>query len=283
MRGQTQTTPRPEREFAFSDDQFRFLSDLAHTRTGIVLTESKRDMVYGRLVRRLRALKLNSFEDYCRLFQDGENQDEIGNLVNAITTNLTSFFREAHHFDHLREQFTSGWLGAKSKKRIRIWSAGCSSGMESYSIALTLKDALPDLKNRDARILATDIDSNMLAKGAAGEYLADDLEQIPKKYMRYIENVGGTDRIRMSDEIKKLLSFKPLNLLESWPMKGPFDVIFCRNVVIYFDKPTKEKLFDRMASLMGPEGWLYIGHSENLHNICDRFELIGRTIYQKVR
>ena len=273
-----------EREFSFSDKEFHFLAALANKRTGIVLAEHKKDMVYSRLVRRLRALKLKSFAEYCELMQAEQGQDEIGNLVNAITTNLTSFFREKHHFEHLRDTVLAP-LSAKppSPKRLRLWSAGCSAGMEPYSIAMTVKSALKDLKGWDAKILATDIDTNMLHTGMAGEYSAEQYENIPTEYRGDVASNKKEERIRMSEDLKQLIAFKHLNLLESWPMKGPFDAVFCRNVVIYFDKPTQTKLFNRMADLIVPNGWLYIGHSENLFKVCDRFELVGRTIYRKVK
>jgi chemotaxis protein methyltransferase CheR len=208
--------------------------------------------------------------------------EEMGNLVNAITTNLTSFFREKHHFEHLHDKVLAP-LVASGTKKLRIWSAGCSSGMEPYSIAMTTKSAIKDLKSWDARILATDIDTNMLNTGMEGVYPGDQLENIPAAYRGDVKADASEARIRMSSDLKGLISFKPLNLLEWWPMKGMFDVVFCRNVVIYFDKPTQAKLFNRMADLIQPGGWLYIGHSENLFKVCDRFELVGRTIYRKVR
>lgn len=271
-----------DREFAFSDREFRILADLAQARTGIVLAEHKKDMVYSRLVRRLRALNLPSFAAYCALVQSHEGADEIGHLVNAITTNLTRFFRETHHFEHLRDQVLAPMVKAKNK-RLRIWSAGCSAGMEPYSIAMTAQSAIADVDTWDARILATDIDTNMLATGMQGEYAAEQYEHIPAAYRADVALSPGGDRIQMSDRLRQRIAFKPLNLLEHWPMKGPFDVVFCRNVVIYFDKPTQAKLFSRIADLLVPDGWLYIGHSENLFNVCDRFELVGRTIYRKVR
>lgn len=267
----------PDREFAFDEQDFKFLSKLAYDRTGIVLADHKRDMVYGRLARRLRALKLTRFSDYCTILQDKKNEDEMMHLVNAITTNLTSLFREGHHFDHLRDEV----LPHLKNKKLRIWSAACSSGMEPYSIALTLKGTIPDIAGWDARVLATDIDSNMLSTGQKGEYPISELEDIPVAYRSLVQRTNS--HIVMGDELKRLIAFKHLNLLDHWPMKGPFDAIFCRNVVIYFDKPTKQKLFARMADLLKPGGWLYIGHSENLHGISDRFELLGRTIYRRIK
>ncbi len=271
-----------QREFEFTDSHFRFLAKLANTRTGIVLADHKRDMVYGRLVRRLRALKLDSFTAYCELLQSEAGEAEMGNLVNAITTNLTSFYREAHHFEHLAEVLRETTTKQPSG-RIRLWSSACSSGMEPYSMAMTVRSAISDLGKWDTRILATDIDTNMVNTGATGEYSASDVEDVPSECKKYIQRGASAGRVRMSDELKSLIAFKQLNLLESWPMKGPFDAIFCRNVVIYFDKPTKQKLFARMADIIKPGGWLYIGHSENLHGITDRFELQGRTVYRRVK
>jgi len=272
-------TQNNQREFSFSQENFRFLAGLAQARTGIVLADHKKDMVYGRLTRRLRALNLDGFAEYCELLQSDAGADEVGHLINAVTTNLTSFFREAHHFDHLRDAVLPHVTG----KKFRIWSSACSSGMEPYSIAMTMKQAIPDLAKWDAKILATDIDSNMLNIGREGEYPAHELEELPSQYKPYAKAGIKPGKLCVSDDLKKLITFNQLNLLEAWPMKGPFDAIFCRNVVIYFDKPTKQKLFARMADILKPGGWLYIGHSENLHGISDRFELFGRTIYRKVK
>ena len=270
-----------DREFSFSQQEFKFLADLANKLTGIVVSDKKKDMVYSRLVRRLRALSLTSFEQYCNFIQSPEGESEIGNLVNAITTNLTSFFRESHHFDHLRDVALPQIISnPHSQKRLRIWSSAASSGMEAYSIAMVTKKVFDKQKNWDAKILATDIDTNMLATGDAGEYNISELENIPSEYRTLFSK--NKEHISMSNELKELIAFKHLNLLENWTMKGKFDVIFCRNVVIYFDKPTQKKLFNRMADILSPKGWLYIGHSESLYNVCDRFDLSGRTIYQKV-
>lgn len=269
------------REFAFSERDFRFLSELAYTRTGIVLADHKKDMVYGRLTRRLRALNLKSFTEYCEFLQSPQGNDEMGNLVNALTTNLTSFFRENHHFEHLYNEVLLP-LSKSGQQRVRLWSSAASAGMEPYSMAMVLRRAIANIDQWDAKILATDIDSNMIATGAKGDYAASDVEKAPKEYQHFCRNVNG-DRVQMGPELQRLIAFKQLNLLEHWPMKGPFQAVFCRNVVIYFDKPTKQKLFDRMADLVAPDGWLYIGHSENLHGVTDRFELVGRTIYRKIR
>ncbi|MEK6745843.1 MAG: protein-glutamate O-methyltransferase CheR [Pseudomonadota bacterium] len=273
-----------EREFSFSEREFSFLAGLVSKHTGIMLAANKKNMVYSRLVRRLRVLELRSFSEYCELVQNDAGGEEMGNLVNAITTNLTSFFREVHHFEHLYSNVLLPLAKSASKpKRLRIWSAGSSSGMEAYSIAMTAKYALKDLSAWDARILATDIDTNMLDIGRAGEYGSEQLEKIPEPYRSDVNIVDNGERIVMSENLREMISFKHLNLLEKWPMSGMFDAVFCRNVVIYFDKPTQKILFDRIAGLIKPDGFLYIGHSENLHNVCDSFEPLGHTIYRKIR
>lgn len=269
-----------EREFEFTQDDFDFIAKWVNSRTGIVLSQVKRDMVYSRLARRLRVLGLKTFAEYCELVQSDAGEDETGNLVNAITTNLTSFFREKHHFEHLHKTLIE--LAPSCGGRLRIWSAGCSTGMETYSIAMVLASVVRECKFDDAKILATDIDTNVLNKGREGIYPDTELASIPPSFHRYLEHDAAGETITMGNELKQLISFKQLNLLESWPMKGPFDVIFCRNVVIYFDKQTQRGLFARYAELIKPNGWLYIGHSENLQGVTDCFEPKGRTIYQRI-
>jgi chemotaxis protein methyltransferase CheR len=273
--------PAANREFAFSEADFKFLATLANSKTGIVLAEQKRDMVYGRLARRLRALGLDNFSDYCALLDSPAGGEEIENLINAVTTNLTSFFREPHHFEHLKKEVLPPLVQSGNKK-LRLWSSASSSGMEPYSMAMTVRAAIPDIDRWNAKILATDIDSNMVATGAQGEYQAHDVKSVPDAYHHGIRPLGR-NRVQMGEELQRMINFKQLNLLEAWPMQGQFDAVFCRNVVIYFDKPTKQKLFERIAEQMKPDGWLYIGHSENLHGISDRFELVGRTIYRRVK
>ncbi len=273
-----------DREFAFSDKDFSFLDGLVNKRTGIMMNNNKKNMVYSRLARRLRALNMKTFAQYCEFIESERGDSEIGNLVNAITTNLTSFFREGHHFDHLRDTVLMPILKSNpAPKKLRIWSAGCSAGMEAYSIAMTIKSVFKDLAAWDARILATDIDTNMLDIGRRGQYSIEQLEKIPDAYHSYLEETEDEEHIIMKDFLRELVAFKQLNLLEEWPMSGLFDAVFCRNVVIYFDKPTQMKLFNRIADYIKPDGWLYIGHSENLHKVCDRFAPIGNTIYRKIK
>jgi chemotaxis protein methyltransferase CheR len=272
-----------QRDLVFTDADFDFIRQLIVSLTGISLSEQKRELVYGRLAKRLRSLDMQSFAQYCAYVE--QDAQELHELVNAITTNLTSFFREPYHFDYLRDTLLPELLRSNAgSRRIRIWSAGCSTGEEPYSVAMVLRDAIPAGQGWDARILATDIDSNVLARAQLGIYAEERATGIPERYLRRSFRRGQGDNagmLRVNDEIRSLISFRQLNLMQDWPMKGPFDLIFCRNVVIYFDKPTQKRLFNRYADLLVDNGHLFIGHSETLFQICDRFTSIGRTIYRK--
>ena len=275
-----------QKEFHFSDKEFKFISDLVGERTGIVLSSAKRQMVYGRLSRRLRQLNMTKFSDYCDMLTSG-HEEELIEFTNAITTNLTAFFRENHHFEYLKNTVLPELIkNNASTKRLRIWSAGCSSGEEPYSIAMCVREALPKSSGWDVKILATDLDSNMVQRGKDGVYTSERVEGLtPARMKRWVKKGKGdnADKVRMSEELRDLITFKELNLMESWPIKGPFDFMFCRNVVIYFNKDTQRILFDRYADLLVPKAHLFIGHSESLNKVTDRFDLIGKTIYQKVK
>ena len=275
-----------EKEFHFSDKEFKFISDLVGERTGIVLSSAKRQMVYGRLSRRLRQLNMTKFSDYCDMLTSG-HEEELIEFTNAITTNLTAFFRENHHFEHLKTTVLPEIIKNNANtKRIRIWSAGCSSGEEPYSIAMCVREALPKSSGWDIKILATDLDSNMVQRGHDGIYTSERVEGLtPARMKRWVKKGKGenADKVRMSEELRELITFKELNLMEGWPIKGPFDFMFCRNVVIYFNKDTQRILFDRYADLLAPKAHLFIGHSESLNKVTDRFALLGKTIYQKVK
>lgn len=279
-RGGSTSAIEEDREFAFSRSDYEFLAKLLKEKTGIDLGPTKQNMVYARLAKRLRALRLPSFRAYCDFIASDAGADELGATLNALTTNLTKFFRENHHFEHLAEQAIPE---IRSRgRRLRIWSAGCSSGEEPYSIAITLRRAMPDLAQWDARILATDIDTEILRRAAGGIYSDEQIENVPADWRDKCFEPAGPGQHRVRAEIRSLISFKHLNLVGHWPMKGPFDVIFCRNVVIYFDKDTQRVLFDRYANLLVPGGFLYIGHSENLFGITERFKLLGRNIHRKI-
>lgn len=284
---QTETNLDKKMEFSFTDREFLALTKLVYSQTGIVLKESKKNMVYSRLAKRLRALGLTSFKGYVKLLGDEQSDQakvELGYLINAITTNLTKFFRESHHFkdllprclDIVEDQKING-----IEPKLRIWSAGCSSGEEPYSIAMIIREVINKAGAVDAKILATDLDTNMLKMGQAGIYKTQAAETLPKVFKsRYISKRSG-DEISVSRELQKLISFKQLNLLDDWPMKKSFDIIFCRNVMIYFDNPTKLKLINKYADLLRPGGALYIGHSESLLGDQVKFKLHGRTIYER--
>lgn len=275
-----------DREFNLTDKDFNVIRTLLGERAGIVLSDIKRDMVYSRLVKRLRKLQLDSFSSYCELLQAGDS-DEITDFVNALTTNLTSFFRENHHFEYLSETVIPQLIKEKSNDRkLRIWSAGCSTGEEPYSIAMVIKESLPLAAGWDVKILATDLDTNVVEKASKGIYANERIDGIDKnRVKRWFKNGvdDNSDYVKVSPELQELIIFKQLNLLGPWPMSGQFDLIFCRNVVIYFDKPTQSILFDRYADHLIDSGHLFVGHSETLFKVTDRFKLLGNTIYRKVR
>lgn len=274
------------REFQLGDEEFRFLANFMSRETGIVLSDHKREMVCGRLVKRLRALHMRSFAEYCELLRGERAGAEVEHLVNAITTNITNFFREPHHFEHLKTEVLGPLVTARPRNpRVRVWSAGCSSGEEPYSIAMVMADVLKASEGWDALILATDIDTNVLRRGEAGIYPADSVRNVPetyrKRFVRRVANDG--DRVQMAEDLRRLIRFRRLNLHETWPMKRSFDAIFCRNVAIYFDKPTQRKLFNRYADALRIGGTLFLGHAESLIGVSDRFEVTDKTAYRRIK
>ncbi|OUR76731.1 hypothetical protein A9Q83_13255 [Alphaproteobacteria bacterium 46_93_T64] len=275
-----------QREFALSNKEFEKLTGLVHSLTGIVLGEHKKDMLYSRLARRLRDLGLQSFNQYCALLDSQQAAKETGFLVNAITTNLTKLYRESHHFDSLASYLQTIQKDKYRKtgdKTVLIWSAGCSSGEEPYSIATTILSKAPLLSNWNVKILATDLDTNMLAKGREGVYPLSSLDSLPYGYKTAIkDNIQTKDtEIKFRDRAKSLIHFKQLNLLHEWPMKHKFDIIFCRNVLIYFDAETKDNLVQRFTENLRPDGMLFLGHSESLMHKPEEIKLIGKTTYVK--
>ena len=272
------------REFAFHEEDFQALRALVKSLTGIHLTEQKRELVYGRLTRRLRALRLRSFADYRELLSRDER--ELTELCNAITTNLTSFFREPHHFEYLREQWLAP-LAAEGcgRRRLRIWSAACSSGEEPYSIAMTVLENLPNPERWDVRILATDLASEVLERAQRGVYPLERLNGVSAERQARFFHTPGEGRTasrQIAPEVAALVTFKQLNLMQSLPMKGPLDVVFCRNVVIYFDKDTQRDLFARISRLQRPGDLLFLGHSESLFKVSESYALIGKSIYRRI-
>ena len=280
-----QASPLVDGEFAFTTEDFRQIAELLYEQAGITLSESKGTLVYSRLAKRLRALGLQTFSEYCALVASADGGDERATMLNALTTNVTRFFREPHHFDHLRDQVLAPMIPAiKAGKRVRIWSAACSSGQEPYSIALTILSLLPEAPNLDVKILASDIDSLVVAQGREGVYSEDLVEPIPSQFRDKWMHRDPEQRgmWRMGEAAKSLVAFRELNLIGAWPMKGPFDAIFCRNVVIYFDEPTQERVWSRFATLLPTGARLYIGHSERIGPISTPlFNNDGLTVYSR--
>jgi chemotaxis protein methyltransferase CheR len=274
-----------EGEFAFTEGDFRKIAAMLHGDAGIALPDDKATLVYSRLAKRLRALGLQSFKDYCALVSTREGLDERQKMLAALTTNVTRFFREPHHFDHLRQELTGGWVQrARAGGRVRIWSAACSSGQEPYSAAMTVLSALPEAADLDVKILATDIDPNVVAEARVGIYTEPLLAGVPDDYRRRWTDEVVPGRIAMADQLKALISFKELNLIGDWPMKGRFDAIFCRNVAIYFDDDTQSRLWSRFTPRMAAGGMLYIGHSERVAGpAAAELETAGVTAYRLPR
>jgi len=273
------------RDFTLSNNEFNQIRKLVIEHTGISLSDAKRNLVYGRLAKRLRKTNIGDFGSYIALLESPEGKDELANFTNAITTNLTSFFRENHHFEFLKSDVLPNLLKINSDtKRIRIWSAGCSTGEEPYSIAMTVREMIPESKGWDIKILATDLDTNVLAHAQAGVYSLERINNVDKTCLKrwFLRGKGEqSDSIKVRSELQNMITFRQLNLMEPWPLKNQFDIIFCRNVVIYFDKPTQRVLFKRYHDVLKDTGHMFIGHSETMFKVSEDFQLIGNTTYIK--
>lgn len=268
-----------EREFAFSRENFRTIADMLRADSGIHLEEAKSALVYSRLAKRLRTLGLPGFDAYCALLRGPGGAEERQALLSALTTNVTRFFREPHHFDALRAQLREELApAARAGGRVRLWSAGCSLGHEPYSMALCVLAELPEAADLDVRILATDIDAQVVARAREGDYAAEEAAPVPADLARLGLTPRG-DRVRMAEAVRGLVRFGVVNLNGDWPMRGRFDVIFCRNVAIYFDEPTQGRLWTRLGERLTPAGCLCVGHSERV----DDPALItqGLTLYRR--
>lgn len=269
-----------------SDADFKAISDIAYSEAGLVFLPEKASLVQSRINRRLRQLKVKSFSDYTAFVKSEQGQAERKVMISSLTTNVSNFFRESHHFDILRKLVLPDLLTrARAGGRIRLWSAGCSTGQEPYSIAMTLLDVAPDATNLDVKILATDIDPNVIHTAKCGYYderaLADIDAPLQEKYTETVKN-GRKNGFQMKESVRKLISFRELNLLTEWPISGKFDAIFCRNVVIYFDETTQLSLWPRFEAVTAPSGWLFVGHSERLSDRLDtEFITAGPTAYQR--
>ncbi|MBV7404483.1 protein-glutamate O-methyltransferase CheR [Enterobacter sp. ENT03] len=274
--GQTSLLLQMTQRLALSDTQFRRICELIYQRAGIVLADHKRDMVYNRLVRRLRALGLDDFGRYLSMLEANQSNAEWQAFINSLTTNLTAFFREAHHFPVLADH------ARKRSGEYRVWCAAASTGEEPYSIAITLADALGMAPGR-FKVIASDIDTEVLQKAKSGIYRVDELKTLsPQQLQRYfMRGTGPHDGlVRVRQELANYIEFTPVNLLaKQYNVQGPFDSIFCRNVMIYFDKTTQQDILRRFAPLLKPDGLLFAGHSENFSNLAREFTLRGQTVY----
>lgn len=275
-------------EFTFTPEDFRIIAAILYAESGIHLKPTKSALVYGRLAKRVRALGLSSFAQYCAFVSSPQGEAERLEMRAALTTNVTRFFRENHHFEHLRAHVVPRLAAAAGRGDcIRIWSAACSTGQEPYSIALTLLQAFPDVATRDVRILATDIDPHCLAAARNGVYSDEAIADVPpdlrrRYFTRAVES--ERDAWRVGPELRSLVRFRELNLVGEWPMRKAFQVIMCRNVVIYFDEPTQQRLWRKFPDLMTPAGILYIGHSERVTGAASQdFRLVGNSTYRLER
>ncbi len=263
-----------------TESQFRKVSELVHRLCGINLKEGKQALVRARLMKRLRALQLRSFKEYFRLLESEAGAKELDFLIDVITTNKTSFFREPEHFNYLREHI----LPELRQHRMRFWTAACSSGEEPYSLAVLLRESIEGIEFKDVKILATDVSMRMLEKARAAVYPEETLRGVPphlvRKYFTAV-NDGYGRQYRVKNVVRAMVRTAWLNLMHPWPMKGLFDVIFCRNVMIYFDRFTQQQLVNRFWDFLGPGGYLFVGHSEGLSAIAHKFRYVRPAVYRK--
>ena len=266
-----------------SDEEFKRIAALVHEFCGINLTLARqKELLKSRLSKRLRALGLRSFEDYLTYVQKDTSYQEFGIMIDVLTTNKTSFFREPQHFVYLsRHVLPSLWAATH---KVRIWSAGCSSGEEPYTLAMVLRETLADVDGADVRVLATDISPTVLEKARAGVYEESVVESVPSGLLQKYFTVAQPTRpraLRVNDSLRRLIRWAQLNLMEPWPMQGPFDVILCRNVMFYFDQPTRHGLVQRFWQALKPGGYLLIGHAESLTGLSHEFRYVQPATYQK--
>ncbi len=273
-----------EQEFDFRHSDFKTLASLVYERSGIVLGDHKKNMVYGRLAKRLRELGFSTFAQYLELLKNNSDESEFEHLINAVTTNLTRFFREDHHFNHVKDVLVPELITNRQSK-IRMWSAACASGPEPYSLAMTVSDVLRNSNQYNFKILATDLDTKMLQTARAGKYDTAIHKDIPVALRNKYTTVCTDDRnfFEINDSIKNLISFNKMNLMKDWPLKGELDAIFCRNVLIYFNAEDKKRIIDQLIQKLRIGGFLYMGHAESIMNAPDSIKNVGPTTYQKVQ
>jgi len=272
--------------FDLTEKEFVLFKELIYRETGINMSDKKKKLIVARLSKRLRALRLSNFTDYYDYLNESPDADnEIVNLINRVTTNKTDFFREKHHFDFLNNELYPQMISQSRNtgmRKLRIWSAGCSSGEEPYTLAMVTLEAFKGERGWDIKILATDLDTEILQRAITGAYPTQTIAPVPREYLaRYFTRSG--ESYVVNDAVKSLISFRRLNLMdESFPMKHPFDIIFCRNVIIYFDAQTKDTLLTKYHKHLKKDGHIFIGHSESLMHMKDRFRYLKHTVYQKV-
>lgn len=272
-------------DLIFTADDFLALAEIVRAESGIMLPADKASLVYARLARRLRTLTLPSFRSYRTFIASEQGVGERQRMIEAMTTNVTQFFREPHHFTDLSGQVLPRLIQeARSGGRVRIWSAGCSSGEEPYSIAATVLSVMPDAHKFDFKILATDINRQMLARARAGIYAADAVTVASvAKYEPWFprRDIDGKPSLLVHDDLRRLVSFRTSNLIDpSWPMSGKFQVIFCRNVLIYFDSDVHDQICGRLVDYLSPDGYLYLGHSERVPSVMPKLQIVGPTSYR---
>jgi chemotaxis protein methyltransferase CheR len=278
----------PSSLFTITAEEFSAFRELIHREAGISLSDAKKQLVCSRLGKRLRHLKLESFSQYYDyLMNDDPRGEERLQMINCLTTNKTDFFRENHHFEFLRDQLIPELRDRAVRggpKRLRIWSAACSSGEEPYSIAMTVREALAGSPGWDVKILASDIDTVMLAAAEQGIYKQDRVADVPEELLRryFLRGKGEWDgQFKVKRELGEMIAFRRVNLIEyPWPFRGPFDAVFCRNVVIYFGRPTQQRLFEQISRVLSPDGYLFVGHSENLYWLSDLLVPLPGTVYR---
>ena len=281
MSSNLQSVDGHDREFAFTRENFERVCRLIYEHAGISLKPSKQHMVYSRLARRLRVNGLDNFRDYLVLLESG-NKDEWEAFVNSLTTNLTSFFREPHHFPLLAEHV----IKQRGQHPVSLWCSAASSGEEPYSIAMTMVDAFGSF-SPPVTIVASDLATNVLAKAEAGIYPVERIEKLSENVVKrfFLKGTGAQSGfVRVRPELRAMIKFRQVNLLgDDWQIRGPLDAIFCRNVMIYFDKETQLKILQRFAPLLQPDGLVFAGHSESFHNAAHLFRLRGKTVYELVK
>lgn len=270
--------------FKISDAEFQQLREFIHSHTGIALSDHKRALVYARLARRLRHHELETFAEYYELLTERDPEGrELVEMINCITTNKTDFFREPHHFKFLKERVLPE-IHARGARRVRLWSAGTATGEEAYTLGMTVCEAFPLMEAWDIRILATDIDTRVLAHAERGEYSLEQAERIPQPLLqRYFFQGSGQNagHVQVKPRLRDIIRFRRLNLIDDpWPMQGLFDVILCRNVIIYFDRATQRRLIERFTRMLRAGGYLMLGHSESLIDPTGKLRHISQSVYQ---